>query len=56
MDVVDKAKAAMGGLERVVSGLPGIKGYREKDMRREADKQVRESLARRPSADHSAGP
>jgi hypothetical protein len=50
MEAVDKAKAAMGGLERVISGLPGIKGYREKEMRREADKIVRESLARRLEA------
>jgi hypothetical protein len=35
----------MGGLERFISGLPGIKGYREKELRREADKQVRDSLA-----------
>lgn len=47
MNPVEKAKAAMGGLERAVAGLPGIKGYREKEMRREADKQVRDGLARR---------
>lgn len=47
MDPVEKAKAAMGGLEKAVAGLPGIKGYREKELRRDADKQVRESLARR---------
>ncbi len=46
MDTVDKAKAAMGGFERFISNLPGIKGYREKDMRRDADKQVRDQLAR----------
>ncbi len=46
MDVVEKAKAAMGGFEKVISGLPGIKGYREKEMRRDADKQVRDTLAR----------
>ncbi len=45
MGAVDKAKAAMGGVERTISGLPGIKGYREKEMRREADKQVRDQLA-----------
>lgn len=45
MDTVDKARAAMGGLERFISGLPGIKGYREKELSREADKQVRDSLA-----------
>ncbi|HEX9027961.1 MAG TPA: hypothetical protein VF823_02225, partial [Anaerolineales bacterium] len=49
MDPIEKAKGAMGGLERAVSGLPGIKGYREKDMRRDADKQVREKLAQRLS-------
>ncbi len=47
MDPVEKAKAAMGGLEKAVAGLPGIKGYREKELRREADKQLRDSLARR---------
>lgn len=46
MDTVDKAKAAMGGFERFISNLPGIKGYREKEMRRDADKQVRDQLAR----------
>ena len=46
MDTVDKAKAAMGGFERFISNLPGIKGYREKELRREADKQVRDTLAR----------
>lgn len=50
MDPVEKAKAAMGGLERTIAGLPGIKGYREKELRREADKQVRDSLARRLEA------
>jgi hypothetical protein len=47
MDLVEKAKDAMGGVERFFSGLPGIQGYREKEMRREADKRVRTSLARR---------
>jgi hypothetical protein len=46
MDTVDKAKAAMGGFERFISSLPGIKGYREKELRRDADKQVRDQLAR----------
>jgi hypothetical protein len=36
----------MGGFERFISGLPGIKGYREKELRRDADKQVRDQLAR----------
>ncbi len=46
MDPVQNAKDEMGGLEKAIAGLPGIKGYREKDLRREADKQVRDNLAR----------
>ncbi len=46
MDPVQKAKDEMGGLEKAVAGLPGVKGYREKELRREADKQVRDTLAR----------
>jgi len=41
MDPVESAKASMGGIERIVSALPGIQGYREKEMRRDADRQVR---------------
>ena len=46
MDPVQKAKDEMGGLEKAIAGLPGVKGYREKELRREADKQVRDTLAR----------
>ncbi len=46
MDLVEKAKAAQGALERTFAGLPGVKGYKEKELRREADKTVRELLAR----------
>lgn len=46
MDPVQKAKEEMGGLEKAIAGLPGVKGYREKELRREADKQVRDNLAR----------
>jgi hypothetical protein len=35
----------MGGLESLLSKLPGVKGYREKELRRDADKQMRDSLA-----------
>ena len=47
MDPIEKAKAQMGGIEKVISGLPGIKGYRGTEMRRDADKQLRDALARR---------
>jgi len=50
MDPIEKAREAMGGLERGLSKLPGIKGYKEKELRREADKSVRDSLARRLEA------
>lgn len=46
MDPLGKAKEEMGWLERLFSKLPGIAGYREKEMRRDADKQVRDMLAR----------
>lgn len=46
MDPVQNAKDEMGGLEKAIAGLPGIKGYREKELRRDADKLVRENLAR----------
>lgn len=47
MNLVDKAKAGMGSLERTISGLPVIKDYREKEMRREADRRLRQTVARR---------
>jgi hypothetical protein len=40
----------MGPLESFFSNLPGIAGYREKEMRRNVDKQFRDSLARRLEA------
>ena len=44
MDSVENAKASMGGMERIFSALPGIQGYREKEMRRDADRQVRDQF------------
>ena len=41
MDPVEQAKSEMGSIEKFVAKLPGIKGYREKELRRDADKQVR---------------
>jgi hypothetical protein len=45
MDPIEKAKGQMGGVESLISKLPGVKGYREKEMRRDADKQMRDALA-----------
>ncbi len=43
---VDRAKESMGAVERLLKGLPGIRGYIDKELRRDADKQVRELIAR----------
>ena len=46
MDLKQKVTEALGGLEQLVAKVPGYKGYKEKEMRREADKLLREHLAR----------
>ena len=40
---VESAKQQMGAVERLLKGLPGISGYVNKDLRRDADKRVREA-------------
>jgi hypothetical protein len=42
---VDATKERMGAIERLLKGLPGIKGYVDKELRRDADKQTRMLLA-----------
>jgi hypothetical protein len=42
---VDKAKENMGTLERLFKGLPIIRGYVDKDLRRESDYRLRQMLA-----------
>ena len=42
---VESAKQQMGAVERLLKGLPGISGYVDKELRRDADKRVRESIA-----------
>jgi len=46
VDITAKVKGALGGLERLAASIPGYKGYKEKEMRREADKLLRMHLAR----------
>ncbi len=46
MDIKEKVREALGGLEELVAKVPGYKGYKEKEMRREADKLLRQHLAR----------
>ena len=43
--ILDKARAGQNALERLASAIPGFKGYRERELRRDADRQQREHLA-----------
>jgi len=45
--ILDKARAGQNALERLMNSIPGFKGYREKDLRRDADRLQREHLALR---------
>jgi hypothetical protein len=47
MDLRETVDAARGGLERLVSKVPGYKGYKDKELRREADKLLRMQVANR---------
>lgn len=42
---VDEAFENMGAIERLLKGLPGIRGYVSKELRRDADRRVRTMLA-----------
>ncbi len=47
MDFNETVENAMSGFEKLVKKIPGYKGYKEKEQRREADAILREQLARR---------
>ncbi|MFP4345870.1 MAG: hypothetical protein ACLFU8_14335 [Anaerolineales bacterium] len=48
MSLLDKIKNNMFGLEKgIAEVVPGYKGYKQKEMRREADKLLREAIASR---------
>jgi hypothetical protein len=47
VDPLPNAQDERSGFEKFLGNLPGVKGYREKEMRRDADRQVRDALARR---------
>ena len=42
---IEAAKANMGALERLLKGLPGIRGDVDKELRRDADKRLRDMIA-----------
>jgi hypothetical protein len=44
-DLRETVHAALGGLESLVSKIPGYKGYKQKELRREADKLLRMQVA-----------
>jgi hypothetical protein len=47
MNLLDRARAQQNALERIANEIPGFKGYREKELRRDADRLHREHLASR---------
>jgi hypothetical protein len=42
----ERVDAALTGLERLATKIPGYSGYKQKEMRREADKLLRERIVR----------
>jgi hypothetical protein len=51
---VDTAKERMGTIERLLKGLPGIRGYVDKELRRDADKRLRDLIAQELEAEKQA--
>jgi len=47
MDLRETVQGDLGGLEKLMAKLPGYKGYKQKEMRREADKLLRMEVAAR---------
>jgi hypothetical protein len=45
MTLLDKARSAQNALERIANAIPGFRGYRDKELRRDADRLEREHLA-----------
>lgn len=46
-DLRETVSGALGGLESLVAKIPGYKGYKDKELRREADKLLRTEIASR---------
>lgn len=44
-DLRETVQASLGGLESLVAKIPGYKGYKQKELRREADKLLRMQVA-----------
>ena len=52
MDLTDKLKAGRNALEELVSRIPGFEGYKEKEIRRDADHLVRQHVTRLLQGQH----
>ena len=50
-DVYTQAKSQMRLSERIAAALPGFRGYKEKELRRESDKLIRNNLTLKLSKD-----
>jgi hypothetical protein len=50
-DVYAQAKSQMRLSERIAAALPGFRGYKEKELRRESDKMIRNHLVLKLSKD-----
>jgi hypothetical protein len=48
-DFYEKAKRQMRLSERILAAIPGFRGYKEKELRRESDRLIRNHLYRRLS-------
>ncbi len=46
-DLYEQVSQERGKLESLLGQIPGYRGYKEKEMRREADKLLRDTIARR---------
>ena len=44
-DLYERVSDSRGWLEKLVGKIPGYKGYKEKEMRRDSDKLLRDALA-----------
>ncbi len=44
-EAVERAKEEMGAVERMLKGLPIIRDYVDKELRREADRRLRQTIA-----------
>jgi len=47
MSLLDKIQGEMSSLETLIAKIPGYKGYKQKEQRREADRLLREHIANR---------